>query len=495
MAACSHKQLELFLQQQLSPQEEADLEAHLSQCAPCCDRLQACTAEEAWWNEARTLLPDAGDDLTLLSDCTTPGGHTTANDALPPAVGSVLQILGPTDDPQMLGRIGPYEVAGVVGAGGMSVVLKGFDRSLNRFVAIKVLAPHLATSGAARTRFSREAQAAAAIVHDNVIAIHGVDEALGLPYLVMPYVKGHSLQTRLDEGGPLELKEILRVATQTAAGLAAAHAQGLVHRDVKPANILLADGVERVTITDFGLARAADDASLTRSGTIAGTPQYMSPEQARGATIDQRSDLFSLGSVIYAMCAGTPPFRAESSYGVLRRITDEEPRPLSAVNAEIPDWLCRLVGKLHAKTPANRYPSAAAVALDLEQCLAHVQQPTREPLPERLQPPSPRIAASSFATWAVGALLTCLIALAIWGSQSPQGASADSETIPPTDTAPVHAAPADNPSSPSRTLAAEQVPHEETAAGSNSKPPIDDLDLELRRLEAALNWLESQLPP
>ena len=271
---------------------------------------------------------------------------------------TVLKLLAPTDDDRMLGRWGTYEVVGVVGTGGMGVVLKALDAALNRYVAIKILAPHLGSSGAARKRFSREAQASAAVVHDNVIEIYGVAEAAGLPYLVMPYVRGPSLQRRLDDEGPLAVVEILRVGMQAAAGLAAAHAQGLVHRDVKPANILLADGIERVKLTDFGLARAADDASLTKTGIIAGTPQYMSPEQARGEPVDQRSDLFSLGSVLYAMCTGRPPFRAETSYGVLRRITDEEPRPIREINPDIPDWLCGIVEKLMAKRPDDRFQSA-----------------------------------------------------------------------------------------------------------------------------------------
>ena len=219
----------------------------------------------------------------------------------------------PTDDPAMLGRLGGYEISGVVGAGGMGVVLKAIDKSLDRTVAIKVLAPHLAASGAARKRFAREAKAAAAVLHPNVIAIHSVSNDEALPYLVMPYLRGTSLQKRLDEEGPLSLHEILRIGSQIAAGLAAAHAQGLVHRDIKPANILLEQGVERVAITDFGLARAVDDATITHSGVIAGTPQYMSPEQARGEPVDGRSDLFSLGSVLYSICTGRPPFRAETS--------------------------------------------------------------------------------------------------------------------------------------------------------------------------------------
>ena len=200
------------------------------------------------------------------------------------------------------------------------------------------------------------------MVHDNVIEIYGVAETAGLPYLVMPYVRGPSLQRRLDDGGPLAVVEILRVGMQAAAGLAAAHAQGLVHRDVKPANILPGRWHRCVKLTDFGLARAADDASLTKTGVIAGTPQYMSPEQTRGEPVDLRSDLFSLGSVLYTMCTGRSPFRAETSYGVLRRITDEEPRPIREINPEIPEWFCGIVGRLMAKRPDHRFQSAGEVA-------------------------------------------------------------------------------------------------------------------------------------
>ncbi|MGB7325154.1 MAG: serine/threonine-protein kinase [Rubripirellula sp.] len=199
----------------------------------------------------------------------------------------------------------------------------------------------------------------------------------------MPYVRGESLQKRLDREGPLRIDDILRVAYQTAQGLAAAHSQGLVHRDIKPANILLADGAARVLITDFGLARAADDASLTRSGVIAGTPQYMSPEQARGESIDARSDLFSLGSVVYAMATGRIPFRAETPYGILRRITDEEPRSMIEINLEVPAWLGRITDKLHAKAPDDRYQSASEVAELIRMCLSHLQTPSL-PLPPEL---------------------------------------------------------------------------------------------------------------
>ena len=212
-----------------------------------------------------------------------------------------------------------------------------------------------------------------------------VVEAPKLPFLVMEYVPGRSLQDRLDKLGPLTLSEILRIGMQTAAGLAAAHAQGLVHRDVKPANILLEDGIERVRLTDFGLARAAADAAMTQSGVVAGTPHYMAPEQARGEMTDHRADLFSLGSTLYAMCAGHPPFRAESPLAVLRRVCDDEPRPLRSINPDVPDWLEVVVARLMAKDRARRYQTASEVADVLGRCLAHIQQPSTSPLPKGLE--------------------------------------------------------------------------------------------------------------
>ena len=385
---CDASIVQRYLDRQLCADDEAALESHLDHCSSCRRTLDDSAAEDSWWNDASRFLPvDEWDGALSLTHV---GSSSAGSDELSRDPANILRRLSawldPTDDPAMLGRFGGYEIVGVIGEGGMGVVLKGHEPSLNRYVAIKLLAPHLASNGAARQRFSREAQAAAAVLHENVIAIHRVEESNGLPYLVMPYIAGVSLQKRLDEQGPLALLAILRIGRQIAAGLAAAHAQGLVHRDVKPANILLERGIERVTLTDFGLARAVDDATLTRSGVIAGTPQYMSPEQARGEQVDARSDLFSLGSVIYAMCTGRPPFRAETSYGILRRITDNEPRPIREINPGIPEWLAAIVHRLHAKSPLDRFQTPVAVAELLEQCLAHVQQPLAVPFPSHLMP-------------------------------------------------------------------------------------------------------------
>ena len=375
---CDTNRLNAFVNGELGADAERELTEHLDQCESCGQSLERQVAEAAAWNEASELLGSDAYRSYVHQNVDSPHSDECSYKG---QIEQVLAQLAPTDDPDSLGRIGVYEVTGVVGSGGMGVVLKARDRSLDRVVAVKVMAPHLAASGSARQRFAREAKAAAAVLHPNVIAIHGVSNDQSLPYLVMPYVRGASLQKRIDAEGPLPIVDILRIGSQIAAGLSAAHEQGLVHRDIKPANILLEQGVERVAITDFGLARAVDDASMTRSGVIAGTPQYMSPEQARGEVIDARSDLFSLGSLLYAMCTGHSPFRAETSYGVLHRITHDSPRPIRELNANVPEWLEQIVMKLLSKSRDDRFDSAEQVAELLEDCLAHVQHPTTTTLP------------------------------------------------------------------------------------------------------------------
>jgi serine/threonine protein kinase len=371
------------------------LESHLQECVLCRDELERLAAGAEWWENARNYLSDSNclDDLIVEPREThSPGatsfsrheGHAdrAAERAriiayLPPG------LLEAADDPAKIGRIGGYEVVELIGRGGMGVVLKAFDAALNRFVALKVLAAELAHNASARRRFAREAQAAAAVVHDHVVPIYAVDGAGPIPYMVMAYIPGHSLQERIDETGPLDVRETLRIGMQTAAGLAAAHAQGLVHRDIKPANILLENGVERVRITDFGLARAMDEASQTQSGVLAGTPQYMAPEQASGEAIDYRTDLFSLGSVLYAMCTGHSPFRAETTVAVLRRICDGAPRPVRQVNPDVPEWLSSIIARLLSKRPGDRFSSAEEVARLLAEHLAQLQHPLPVRLPRR----------------------------------------------------------------------------------------------------------------
>ncbi len=368
------QQLQQLVDGMLNPQTEVAVEEHLSACESCRAKVEQRIQSADWWQQARSSLRSSS--------------HEPESDDFGHAAVDVLSLLGPTDDPDKIGRIAEYEIIGIIGRGGMGVVFKAFDPRLNRFAAIKMLLPHLAASGAARKRFAREGQAAAAVVDDYVLPIYAVSEWQGVPYLVTQYSRGTTLQKRVRTDGPLNVKEVLRLGMQTARGLAAAHAQGLVHRDVKPSNILLDGSVERAMLTDFGLARAVDDASITRTGIIAGTPQYMSPEQARGGSVDARSDLFSLGCVLYFLCTGHPPFRADNSYAILRLITDEEPPSIREFSPEIPEWLCSIVQKLMSKQAEDRYGSASEVAELLEACLAHVSNPLKNSLPIVVSRPS-----------------------------------------------------------------------------------------------------------
>jgi serine/threonine protein kinase len=412
VSSCDHSKLRRLLAGQLSADQQLLVEAHLDECRSCCETLESLAADASWWEDASDLLqPEVRRDESS-SSALIPSSPLSSVES---TVGDIpLDFLEASDSPAMLGSLGGYDIIEPIGCGGVGVVLKGYDRELNRFVAVKVLAPHYATSAAARKRFAREAQAAAGVVHSHVLAIHSVDASGRLPYLVMPLVTGESLQERIAREGSLSLEEILRIGSQAARGLQAAHDQGLVHRDIKPGNILLERGVERVMLTDFGLARAVDDASMTRSGVIAGTPQFMSPEQARGDSIDHRSDLFSLGSVLYTMAAGRPPFRAETTMGLLNRIVETEPRSLQEINAAVPEWLCAIVARLHAKLPDARFESAGQLAELLEDCLAHVQQPTVSPLPGSLQKSRHRRSLRRLVVPGIVGALSVIAAVFFW---------------------------------------------------------------------------------
>jgi serine/threonine protein kinase/formylglycine-generating enzyme required for sulfatase activity len=294
------------------------------------------------------------------------GSEKGADDEVP------LGFLAPGRRPGSLGRIGHFEVLEVLGKGGFGIVFRAFDEVLQRVVALKVMAPQLAATSPARKRFLREARSSAQVRHENVVQVYEVAEH-PLPYLAMEFIPGETLQQRLDRIGPVEPVEVVRVGRQIAEGLTAAHAMDLIHRDIKPSNILLESGQEKVRLTDFGLARAADDASISQSGIIAGTPMNMAPEQAKGERLDQRADLFSLGSVLYQMVAGRPPFRANCTVAVLKRVAEDTPRDIREIIPETPQWLCDIIAKLHAKNPDERYQTAREVAEVLADCEAQLK--------------------------------------------------------------------------------------------------------------------------
>lgn len=394
--------------------KDAELAAHISECRACQAQLEALAGGSGW------LEAKAKSHATVASPASDALKQTIAALESQPAVSKPeqasptlkLDFLQPSDQPGVMGRFGPYEVIAHIASGGMGIVLKARDPALNRIVALKILSPTLAANALARARFVREARAAAAVVHENVVPIYAVDECAGLPYLVMQFVHGRSLAERIRATGGLSIEEILRIGAQTAAGLAAAHAQGLVHRDVKPGNILLENSVERVKLTDFGLARAVEDVGLTRTGELAGTPEFMSPEQASNEAMDHRADLFSLGSVLYVMCTGRSPFQGNSVVGVIRKVCDERPPPVHEINPAIPRWLSDIVARLMAKAPAERFQSAQEVGNLFERYLARVQHGELSALPDHWVQPAPTLIRRN-VSYAIGivALLAALGAL------------------------------------------------------------------------------------
>lgn len=424
MTACPPlDRLRHLLDEALPAGVNCTVQAHLEHCASCQQALEQLAAAGPSWDRAARHLASLDDPTApALERVVYQLQATASRSSLPTAERDTPPELGPTyfnafggiDPAAPLGRLGQYQLLAVIGRGGMGVVFKALDERLQRIVAVKALGPQYAGNTLARLRFQREAKAAAAINHDHVVPIYHVDEANGIPYLVMPLIEGKSLQERIDEGGALDLSNVLRIGSQIASGLAAAHARGLIHRDIKPANVLL-ESDDRVRITDFGLARAVDDASITQSGVITGTPMFMAPEQARGEVLDQRADLFSLGSVLYVMATGRAPFCATGPHAVIHRIINETPRPLHELNADVPPWLDAIVAKLHAKHAGDRFQSAREVADLLAQHLAHLQEPRRVPKPAPVAAPARAASRTPSLTNSMGTSRWTAATLSIMG--------------------------------------------------------------------------------
>jgi hypothetical protein len=266
-------------------------------------------------------------------------------------------------------RIGAYRLLGLLGRGGMGVVYRAHDPQLDRDVAVKVLLPALAADPEARGRFLREGRAAAALTHDNIVAIHQVGESDGAPFLVMELLAGASLQDWLQRGRKASLPQVLRIGRDVARGLAAAHAAGVVHRDVKPGNLWLEKtqaGGLRVKILDFGLARPLDGtAAVTRDGSVVGTPHYLAPEQAAGRRLDGRADLFSLGCVLYELCTGRLPFPGDGLFEAFVALATATPPSVRGLNPDVPPALDGLILRLLDRDPAGRPATAAAVEVEL----------------------------------------------------------------------------------------------------------------------------------
>ena len=287
---------------------EGDLLNHLERCEPCQHSVATLSADDAFYCQSREALRWTGlSSHDWQSDACDQTNSPHAQEQSPAMVSLVQSLLAPTDDERSIGRLGRFEILGIIGSGGMGIVLKARSIDMDRVVAIKIPQPQYWQSPDTLLTLEREARSAAAVVHPNVISIYHVDRYRDVPYLVMPYLPGQSLEQRIQEAGPMTIAETLRIGRQVASALAAAHACGVVHRDVKPANILLGAGTERVVLSDFGLAKVQTDATCTATGTFSGTPIYLSPEQASGCGAGPAGDLYSLGTVFWTMLCGRPP--------------------------------------------------------------------------------------------------------------------------------------------------------------------------------------------
>lgn len=362
-----------------------------------------------------------------------PRTSTTADDEKPtqpqfaPREGIPSLPLDPPGGPDELGRLGPYRVLRVLGQGGMGMVLEAHDVRLGRRVAMKVLRPELSASGVARQRFLREARVIAALDHDHVVPVYEADQINGVCYLTMPLLEGETLEEKVRRDGPLPVPDVLRVCREIAEGLAAAHAAGVIHRDVKPANTWLDAKRRRVRLLDFGLARANDGSDLlTQSGALLGTPAFMAPEQARGAELDPRCDLFSLGSVLYYVSTARQPFHGPDVISTLTSVCNDHP-PRAPVAAALPGPVLAILDRLHRKDPAERPASAADVVRMIERveqamgARADKDRPAEVgPAPRKPEPkPAPSRPRSRFpvllvATVAAGALLAAGLGLGGW---------------------------------------------------------------------------------
>ncbi len=305
-----------------------------------------------------------------------------------PSATTFEAFLAPPQSPDEIGRLGSYRVLKLLGEGGMGYVFLAEDEALQRPVALKVMRPEVVVEKNAKERFFREARAAAKVKHDHVVTIHQVGEDRGVPFLALEYLEGLPLDKSLRDNGEVTLRQAVRITREIAAGLFAAHRQSLIHRDIKPANIWLEAPSGRVKILDFGLARhEVEDTQLTRTGEVVGTPAYMSPEQARDQAIDQRSDLFSLGVILYRLCTGRPPFTGSTTMAILTSLAVDDPTLPCDINPAIPAGLQQVIMRLLEKRVERRYQTAQEV-VDALNALEFPSNDSDAPSASPARPPS-----------------------------------------------------------------------------------------------------------
>ena len=361
--------------------EQVDwLDRHIRTCDSCQQVLEGLNPQDELTNDLRNSAPEPEGHEREISEIIERGKQIQSvietvqadeNTAVQQGESSSkldgeIDFLQPPVLADEIGRLGGYRVLEVMGVGGMGVVFRAEDPKLKRQIALKAMKPGVAASRSAKDRFLREAQATAAIEHDNIVSIYQVGEDRGIAFIAMRYLRGQSLQEFLAQNPRPSQLQAVSIGRQIANGLAAAHEHGLIHRDIKPDNIWLEAKTDRAKILDFGLARARDDdAGLTHSGMVLGTPKYMAPEQAKAEPIDHRCDLFSLGSVLYQMISGKAPFEGGNLTSTLIAVSQADCKPIAKVCSGLDADLAKLITQLLAKDKEARPQSACEVAAAL----------------------------------------------------------------------------------------------------------------------------------
>lgn len=367
----SHAWLVRLIDGKLTANQESELASHLEDCSICRETLEQLNQSELLDNrqqpskiiDSQTIESSSVEMEKKLAQIR--ANRPAADLAFDSNYADILSWLEKSD--QGIGRIAEFELIRFVGRGGMGIVFEANDTKLERTVAIKLMSPGLLADSNAPERFLHEARSAAKINHVNVVTVHAVNQVRGLPYLVMEFVHGNSLQEQLNAKTRISTNQILKIIRQTALGLAAAHANGITHRDIKPSNLVLDRQSKRIRIADFGLASTVKDATLTRTGMLVGTPEFASPEQIDGRPVDARSDLFSLGCVLFTLCTGNPPFASESLVKTLDATRLADPDFNMLHSRGIPRRLVEIIRRLVEKEPENRFQSAQQLCDALKQ--------------------------------------------------------------------------------------------------------------------------------
>lgn len=355
-----------FVVGQLPVTDIEELGAHLHSCSSCEDEVKSIPLDDALLETLRSnptdvemseevIIEQLINRLKEVSAASMSTYHSDDSVCDEEEVPDAHEHLSPPEEADEIGRLGNYRVLRLLGKGGMGAVFQAEELPLHRMVALKVMHANLQKKSKAQQRFLREAQITASLNHDHIVAVFQAGEHEGVPFLAMPLLEGESLDAYLKREGKLSVEESIRITREVAEGLAAAHARGLIHRDIKPGNLWLEGDKRRIKILDFGLARMGEESGqITQSGAIIGTPAYMAPEQANGEKVDARSDLFSLGCVLYCMLTGQGPFDGPTPMSSISQVLIQEPQAPHLLRSEIPQALSHLIMQLLSKVPNER---------------------------------------------------------------------------------------------------------------------------------------------